>query len=122
MAKSAIKIFQSLIDGDMSGDLTSDVTDATKLDNIGLQIKWESSDIVGVISVQGSINYNAQEGTGDWYDITFSPALTQPSSDNGGYLINLNQWPWPFFRVKFENTSGSDGTLNVWTSAKVLGG
>lgn len=120
--KSAIQIYKTLSDGDMSGNLTSDVTNTTKLDNIGLQVKWESTDIEGTISVQGSINYNERLNTGDWYDITFNPILTQPSSDNGGYLINLNQWPWPFLRVRFVNSSGSDGTFNVWLSAKVIGG
>lgn len=122
MAKSALIVKQTLTDGDMSGDLTSLVTHAAKLDNIGFQVKWESSDITGTIAVEGSINYDPQSETGDWYALTFSPVLTQPNSDNGGYLVDVNQFPFPYYRVTFTNASGSTGTLNVWTSAKVLGG
>jgi len=119
--KSTIKKFQMVEDGDMSADITSSITDITKLDNMGLQIKWDSANAVGVISVQTSINYDPQINSGDWVDLSFSPSLTQPDSDNGVYAISLNQLPYPWLRIKYAFGSGS-GTFNAWLSAKVIGG
>ena len=119
--KSFLKSYQTITDESMGADVTSLITVSTGLDNIGMQVKWTSSDAVGIISVQASLNYDEQTGTGDWYDLTFPTPLTQPSSNNGGYLINLNQFPFPVYRIKYTRTSGT-GTLNAWTCAKVIGG
>lgn len=73
--------------------------------------------VTGVISVQGSNNWNAHLQTGEFYDLTFDPALAQPNSNNGGYLIGLDDYQFRFFRVFYDRTSG-DGLLNVSVDAK----
>jgi hypothetical protein len=87
------------------------------MDNAGIQVSWQSSDAVGTIAVEASINWDPQLQTGDWIALTFDPVLAQPNSDNGEYLINLNQLPYMWFRVTYARASGS-GTLNVWHCAK----
>lgn len=82
------------------------------LDNIGLQVEWTGTP-TGILEVQCSIN-NAL-----FRSLTFNPALTQPTGSAGGFLINLNQLPWPYLLFKYTNSSGS-GVLNVWLSAKDL--
>lgn len=109
--KSFVKPYQTITSGDMTGNLTSLVTNAQIQDNIGIQVQWTSSDAIGVIAVEASIN-----GT-DYYALTFTPALTQPASNNGGYLINLNQLPYVYYRVTYTATSGT-GTLNAWATSK----
>lgn len=99
------------VSGDMSTDIISPLTHIDTGDQICYQCHWTSSSAVGVISVQGSV-----DGT-TWDDITFTPALAQPTSNNGGYLINLALVPFPLIRLKYTRTSGT-GNLVVYMSAK----
>lgn len=103
----------------MAASINSAVTNAQFQDNVGIQVKWTSSDAVGVISVQASVNYDPRLGTGEFVDLTFGTALTQPNSNNGGYLINLNQLPYVYYRVAYTRTSGT-GTLNIWFTSKEI--
>lgn len=97
----------------MGADITSATVDGMWQDNIGIEVVWTSSDAVGVISVQASLSGTA------FYDLTFNPTLTQPASNNGGYLINLNQLPYRYYRIKYTRTSGT-GTFNAWVSSKEI--
>lgn len=115
--KSVVKNYVLIDNEAMDGNITSTAIDVLQTDNLGLQVKWTSSDAVGTIAVEGSINYDPHFGTGDFYALTFDPVLTQPNSNNGGYLININQFPWPYLRVTYTRSSG-DGTLLVNLSAK----
>lgn len=101
----------------MDGDLTSNVYETKYVDNLGLQVMWTSSDAVGTIEVQGSLNYDPHTATGDFEAITFDPVLDQPSSDNGSYLIDLNQWPFPYLRVFYDRASGT-GSLTIYLFGK----
>lgn len=118
-AKRILRPFHALINGSMATDLVSAITDATNQDNVGIQVKWTSANAVGTISVQASINWNPDLETGDWIDLSFGSPLPQPSSNNGEYLINLNQLPYPYYRVKYTRDSGT-GTLDIWYCSKGL--
>jgi hypothetical protein len=109
----------ALVSGSMAADITGPATDVQYLDNIGIQIKWTSSDAIGSIEIQGSNNYNPRLLTGDFEALTFSPVLDQPASNNGGYLVDLNQFPFKYIRVFYDRTSGT-GTLEAWLTAKML--
>lgn len=99
------------VSGSMGADITGPTTQITMIDQVCYQVTWTSSDAVGVISVQGS-----NDGT-TFYDLTFDPALAQPNSDNGGYLINLALIPFSCIRLKYTRTSGT-GSLKVVLAAK----
>lgn len=101
----------ALVDGDMSADITGPVTEVSKIDQICFQVSWTSSDAVGVISIQGSV-----DGV-NFEDLTFTTPLDQPNSDNNSYLINLALIPFPYIRLFYDRTSGS-GNLEVYLSAK----
>lgn len=105
---------QIIANGSMTGTatLTSPTFDCRNLDNIGIQVKWTGTP-TGTISVLASIdNVN-------FVALTFSPGLTQPAGAAGGYLINLNQLPFPYIQLQYVNAS-STGTLNAFISAKDL--
>lgn len=105
---------QVITNGGMTGTATiiSSLINVQNTDNVGIQVKWSGTP-TGTISVLGSVN-NA-----DFVALTFSPVLTQPAGASGGYLISLNQVPYPYLQVQYTNTSGS-GTLNAWISLKDL--
>lgn len=118
--KLIVKSFQNITAQSMGADITSVATDVSFLDNIGVFVKWASANAVGVISVQGSINWDPHLAIGDWEDLTFDPALAQPTSDSNTYLININQFPYPWIRVFYDRTSGT-GTLDTWICSKSVG-
>lgn len=117
--KKVLPPYHALTDGSMAASINSAITNVQYMDNVGIQVKWTSSDAVGVIAVEASINYDPRLGTGDFVALTFSPVLTQPASNNGSYLINLNQLPYVYYRVSYTRTSGS-GTLNIWFTSKEI--
>lgn len=95
----------------MAASITGPTTTLVTGDQVCYQVAWTSSNAVGTISVQGSV-----DGT-TWNDLTFDPVLAQPASNNGAYLINLALIPFPYIRLKYTRVSGT-GTLDVWLSAK----
>lgn len=111
MSKKVMFPVQIIANVSMGASVTSPVIDASYQDNVGLEIAWTSANAEGTITIEAS-------NSGDtFYALTFDPALTQPSSNNGGYLVNLNQFPYAFYRVKYTRSSGT-GTLSVWASSK----
>lgn len=108
---STTAIHPAKVSGTMAADITGPTTQIDTADQVCYQVSWTSSNAVGVISVQGSV-----DGV-NFVDLTFSPVLTQPASNNGSYLINLALLPFPLIRLKYTRTSGT-GTLTVYLSAK----
>lgn len=106
--------FGGSINGAMASTNTiySSIQDLSNFDNEGLEVSWTGTP-TGVISVYGS------ESGVNFFALTFDPALDQPAGAAGGYLINLNQFPWRYIMIKYVNASGS-GTLNVWLGSKDL--
>lgn len=107
------------VSGTMAADILGPVMTLDKVDQVGLQVSWTSSNAVGVISVQGSNDPLAATAptSADWDDITFSPGLTQPASNNGGYMISMALIPFTYIRLKYTRTSGT-GNMTVYISAK----
>jgi hypothetical protein len=99
------------VSGTMAADIVGPTTTIDLIDQIAFQIAWTSSNAIGVISVQGSVDNVT------FNDLTFSPVLAQPASNNGGYLVNLALIPFPYIRVKYTRTSGT-GNMTVSMSAK----
>lgn len=92
--------------------VTSSAQNIQNFDNTGLHVIWTGTP-VGTVSVLCSIDNSTYDA------LTFDPVLAQPSGVAGSYLINLNQVPFPYVKVKYVNASGS-GTLNVYLHSKDL--
>lgn len=111
MPKNVINPIHILTSGDMSqSTLSSDIINVQYLDNVGLEVTWTGTP-TGTITVEGSVSNS------NYYSLTFNPTLTQPAGSSGGYLINLNQFPFVYYYVKYTRSSGT-GTLNVWAAVK----
>lgn len=100
--------------GAMSGTNTvySNIQDVSNTDNQGLEVTWTGTP-TGTIQVLGS------ESGVNFYALTFVPPITQPAGAPGGYIIDLNQFPWRYLMVQYTNVSGS-GSLTVWIGSKDL--
>lgn len=102
----------------MAADATSGIISSQYQDNIGLQVQWTGTP-TGVLTIQASIDYNEVNGSGTFHDLSFTPNIGQPAGAASGYLINLNQLPFPFFRIKYVFTSGT-GALSAWVTSKEI--
>ncbi len=88
-------------------------------DNVGLQVTWTGTP-TGVLSILGSVSAAFSEApTVTYYALTFVPALAQPAGSGDGYLIDLNQFPFPYMQVQYVNASGT-GVLDVFMYGKDL--
>ena len=102
----------------MATDFSSEASNILFVDNVGLQVKWTGT-AIGVITVECSNNHDPDTHTeGDWYSLTFDPALEQPAGTAGGYLINLNQVPFSWVRLSYDAGSGS-GSMDCWFTSKM---
>lgn len=102
--------------GTLSGSMTgtaalySNIFEVSRMDNIGLEFNWTGTPN-GTFQVFGSISGS------NFYDIGASlPAATGSAS---GFLLNLNQYPYKYFYIKYTNAS-STGALTVFGQAKDL--
>lgn len=109
--KSIIKPYHLMVDGDMSGNLTSDSVDVTYTDNVGFQLTFTGTP-TGTFSCEGTVDEVS------WSPLSFSSTPTASGAADT-HLFNINQIPYKKLRVKYTRTS-STGTLNVYVMSKGL--
>jgi hypothetical protein len=100
--------------GVMTGTSTiySQIFDVSRMDNCGLEVSWTGTP-TGTFAV-----FYSNSGI-NFYSLTFTPALAQPSGSAGGYLVNVNQEPFKWMQLQYTNTSGT-GALTVYGQIKDL--
>jgi hypothetical protein len=101
-----------ITNGSMTGTTTiySNIVDSSLLDNIGAEVTYTGT-------ATGTITVMASNSGINFYALTFSPTLAQPSGSFGGYLIDLNQLPFRYYMFVYTNVSGT-GSLTVYMQAK----
>lgn len=90
----------------------SNIVDASKMDNIGLEVSWTGTPtgaMVFLVSNSGAVFSN----------LTFATAPTNPSGSASFYNLNLNQFPYKYLYIKYTNVSGS-GVLSITGQLKDL--
>lgn len=125
MAGKSLPPFQIVTAGDMSGNITSTVTDVRNFDNVAVELVFTGTP-TGTFSVEGSLDYGYQAGgnfnpavnAGTWTALSLSPTPAA-SGGAGSVLLDLNQISFAFIRVKYAFTSGT-GTLNAYIAAKAV--
>lgn len=121
MGFKKVNFFWLIKNGVMTGTsiLTSIPQDLQNFDNTGLEVTWTGTP-TGTINVLGSVSAAIpQAAATNYYSFTFNPALNQPVGSAGGYLIDLNNVPFPKIEVQYTNISGT-GVLNVYLYSKDL--
>lgn len=112
--KNVLTPYHWLVDGDMSSaTLTSEETEVTYTDNVGISVSW-TGDAIGTFAVEASIDGS------NWSSLSFSSTPAANGSADT-HLLNLNQIPYKSIRLKYTRTSGS-GTLNSYVMYKQTGG
>ena len=113
MSTKRVLDFASLVvDGDMSGDVTSDATNILHLDRIGYQVAWTGTP-VGTFSVEVS------NDSVTWAAVVLSPAVAAAGSADNAFIDVESAAK--FMRIKY--TAGSStGTLNIHITGKSISG
>lgn len=114
VARKNTLIYQNITNGDMSGPITSAVTDISNTDNIGIELVFTGT-AQGAFYVDSSIDGT----TFTAMDFGSPGPLAAGSADS--ILLNIQQCPYRKIRVRYVPVSGT-GTLNAWISTKQIGG
>jgi hypothetical protein len=111
----------------MAASFTTTPTMITYGDNYAYQIDITTSDSTGEFKVQGSVNYQAQQGVqepedGAWVDLPLGGPTTNPEAAgaNDNIIINLNQLPFNAIRLVYTPDTAGTGTCDVWVMGKML--
>jgi hypothetical protein len=111
--------FPVIINGNMSGNLTSAVTVIQNLSQLSYDVQWTGTSPVGVLNVQVSNTYTqyadgSVDNPGNWTTI-----LTNPVSGNsGGGFFDITATGAYAVRLQYVFTSGI-GTMNATVCGKV---
>lgn len=123
-AKTFIKPYKIVTDGDMSASITSPVTAVQMVDNIAYQLNFTGAP-VGTFSFQVSMDYEPGVGPnseprnpGTWITLPVTPAIVASGAPDSAF-VDLNQQGTSYVRVVYNRTSGT-GTLQVFVTAKSL--
>lgn len=102
-----------LVDGEvLTTSFESEPLNIQYMDNIGVQINWDSSDGYGTFNVEVSIDNEY------WNALPLS-SFIQVNMSPGTAYVDLNQLSAVWLRVAYSRISGS-GTVDVWTTAKII--
>lgn len=107
-------IASGVVNGTMSSTNTiySQIIDISRMDNVGLEVTWTGTPT-------GTFQVMVSNSGINFYALTFSPVLTQPSGSAGGYAVDLNQVPFKYAMLEYTNISGT-GVLTVYGQEKDL--
>jgi hypothetical protein len=109
--KNTLSPFKTITSGDMSGNLTSKVTDISHMDNVSIQLNWTGTP-TGTFAVQGSLDQ------ANWVSLALSPTPGAAGAA-GNILLDLNQLSFPYIRTIYTASSGS-GSLDAIISGKMV--
>ncbi len=124
MAGNSLIKYTIFSNADISQAETSNVVDCQFLDNVGIQINITSPglDATGQFDVEVSADYaiSLPSGTvtnpGNWGSIA-SPLIN--SGLPAVTILNVNQLPFAFIRLRYTPTSGS-GTCTAYALGKAI--
>lgn len=120
--KDSLQKFQTITNGDMSGNLTSAVSGIQYSDNISIAFVFTGTP-TGTFGAQVSNDYNQDSqgnvtSVGNWINLPITPTLSA-SGSAGVAGADLNQLGWPWIRFIYTASSGS-GTLNAFVAGKMI--
>ena len=109
--KNVLMTYNSLVNGAMTGNLTSEITDIRWLDNMVIYIVWTGTP-TGTFVIETSPDRTT------WYPLNLYPIPTATGVE-GNHRIHMQQLPDPYIRARYTFTSGS-GTANITIAGKLV--
>lgn len=121
-SRPILKPYPVIIDGDMSANITSDVTILTNLSKVSYACSWAGSTPVGVVTVQVSDDYSQNgegvvQNAGTWNTLPLS-ATCSVSGNTGNGGIDIASISFYAIRLVYTRGSGA-GVFSCTVSGKV---
>lgn len=114
--KNVVKAYSMIEAGDLSGSITSAVTNVINMDKASIHLSWTGSSPVGVFTVQ------VRNGENDsWYNLTMGGGAINISGNSGDHQLMFNELPFTDIRLVYAATSGT-GTVDAIITMKQVGG
>jgi len=113
--KNVLKSFKMIDAGDLSGNITSDITSVINLDKASIVLAWSGTAPSGTIEIQ------ARNGENEAFRALDVGATITVSGNSGDHRIILTETPFTDIRLVYTATSGS-GSLDAVITAKQVGG
>jgi hypothetical protein len=119
--KNVLERYQAITNGNMASSITSPVTNIKYMDNVLIELVSTGSP-VGQYYVEVSGDYQIDNNgnvlvPGNWVPLYLNPSPAISAA--GSVMIDANQLPAPYIRVRWAPSSGS-GTLNMFITAKEI--
>lgn len=102
-------------DGDLSGNLTSAVTNVLQLDKASIYIAWSGTSVDGTFVLQARNGENAP-----WYDLALGGGAVTLSGNSGSHNIILNELPFSDMRLVYTQVGGT-GVVDAVLTMKTVG-
>lgn len=113
--KNVLKSYKMLDSADLSGNITSDITNVINLDKASISISWTGT------SPSGTITISARNGEkAPWQEVNFGSAITV-SGNSGDHRIVFNELPFTDIKIDYTASSGT-GSIDAYLTAKQAGG
>ncbi len=112
--KQSVASFHMIDAGDLSGNITSSITNVLNLDKASIHLSWTGSSPVGDMVVE------ARNGDSEsWYELDFGSTISI-SGNSGDHQIVFNELPFTSIRLSYTRTSGS-GSIDAIITLKTIG-
>lgn len=110
-SKNFLPVYPVITAGDMSGDLTSSVTDIRYTDDVGIQLTWTGTPT-------GTFDVEVSTDRINWVPLTL-PSSPVASGSAGSIYLDLFALSAPYIRTTY-TAGGGSGTLTANIVAKAI--
>ena len=110
--------------GDMSGDITSNVIDLRSNYGCCIQANYTTTGTLGgVLSVEGSVDYYEDLNgnvlnSGTWNTLSGQTATLNVSNASGSQPFDITTTAFGWLRVTYATAESDTGTLNLYVQVK----
>lgn len=115
MARKNVKSFAMLDDADLSGNLTSAVTNVQNMDKASIHLSWSGTSPDGLITVEAR---NSEKDS--WFTVDMGGNI-EILTNTGDHLLVFNELPFYEIRLQYVANSGT-GTADAIITMKQSGG
>lgn len=100
--------------GDLSANITSNITNVSNLDKGSIHVSWTGSSPSSTLVVQAR---NGEDAS--WYELSFGSTISI-SGNSGNHQLVLEEMPFTDIRIVTTFTSGT-GSLDATITSKTVG-
>jgi hypothetical protein len=116
------RAMQIITNGVMTGTaaVVSTPLNMEDIDNVGLEVDWTGT-AVGTFSLEASNKYDPDTNPSATFKaVTLATPPANPAGSASGWLLDLNQIPFRWVRLRYTNSS-STGVLNAYAFRRSIG-